>query len=125
MKNITTKLFALIVIAVLGTSCGVSSALQLNQHASVTNVTLSEANFKVVGRAKGIATQEYILMIGGIDKAGLYANAKADLMNNANLTGTSKALVNITAEEHTSGVPPFYIKRSVTYSADVVEFNQQ
>lgn len=124
MKNLIITMLALSSMAVLTSSCGVSSALELNQHNSVTNVTLCEANFKVAGRVKGSASQKYILMIGGINKTGLYATAKSELMNNAGLTGSSKALVNITAEEHTAGVPPFYIKRTVTYSADVIEFEK-
>jgi hypothetical protein len=52
----------------------------------------------------------------------LYSRAKADMMENAALTGSSKALINIIAEEHLSGVPVFYMKRTIIYSADVIEF---
>lgn len=44
------------------------------------------------------------------------------MMSKANLLNTSKAVINIVTEEHVGGVPPFYFKRTVTVSANVVEF---
>ncbi len=123
MKKLKLNLHLLPVLFIfVFASCGVNSALQVNHNTTVTNVTLSNANFKVTSRVMGTASQEYIMCIGAIDKTSLYANAKADLMQKANLVGSAKALINIIAEEHVGGVPPFYFKRTVTYTADIIEF---
>lgn len=125
MKRQNIILAALLGLSVsVLSSCGISSALQLNHYATVTNVTLSNANYKVMEHVTGSSTQEYILMIGAMNKPALYSRAKSDLMQNAKLSGSAKALINIIAEEHAGGVPPFYIKRTVTYSGDVIEFTK-
>jgi mitochondrial fission protein ELM1 len=64
----------------------------------------------------------YLYLIGGMNKKKLYENAYSDMMNKANLLNTSKAVINIVTEEHVGGVPPFYFKRTVTVSANVIEF---
>lgn len=124
MKTKIVLLSSLAMVAMLLSSCGINSALQVNQNATVTNVTLSNANYRVLNTVKGQASQPYILCIGAMSKTSLYANAKADLMKNADLKGGARALVNIIAEEHAGGVPPFYILRTITYSADVIEFTK-
>jgi hypothetical protein len=115
---ITIALFSFALLS----SCSVNQALQLNQNITLTQVNLGSANFKVLERVHGSAEHAYVCMIGIENKTDLYARAKADLMKNSNLTGTSKALINIIAEEHLGGLPPIYFKRTVTYSADVIEF---
>ena len=65
---------------------------------------------------------KYIFLIGGLKKKQLYENAYSNMMSKANLLNTSKAVINIVTEEHVGGVPPFYFKRTVTVSANVVEF---
>lgn len=44
------------------------------------------------------------------------------MIKNANLINGSKAIINVTTEEHFSGFAPFYVKRSITVSAQVIEF---
>jgi len=38
------------------------------------------------------------------------------------LTGSSKAVVNVTVEEHIAAFLIFYVRRTVTVSAHVIEF---
>ena len=82
---------------------------------------LSENNFDVVGQAVGQAEVSYVLIFGGKNKRQLYETAYADMMKSADLKG-AKALVNMVTEEHVGGVPPFYYTRTITVSANVVEF---
>jgi len=118
-----TKAFYLIIIIPILTSCGVSSALVLNQNQNTTHVHLGSNNYKVAGSATGFSEVEYIMLIGGLSKNQLYQNAYSDMVSKANLEG-SRALVNIITEEHVGGVPPFYIKRRITVSANIVEFTK-
>lgn len=104
-------------------SCGFNSALVLNNNQNSTQVQLSSNNYKVVDKVSGSAEVEYILMIGGLDKRQLYENAYSAMVTKANLAG-SKALINIVTEEHVGGVPPFYYKRTLTVSANVIEFTR-
>lgn len=123
MKSITFAASVLLLSFFL-TGCGFNSALILNHNQNNTQVLLSGNNFKVIDKVSGKAEVSYILMIGGLDTRQLYENAYSAMMDKANLTGGSKALVNIITEEHVGGVPPFYYKRTITVSAHVVEFTR-
>lgn len=103
-------------------SCGVSNAFVFNTNQNATQVHLSEANFKVAGKVTGSADVSYVLIFGGLQKKQLYAEAYADMVENANLSTGAKALTNVVTEEHVGGVPPFYYKRTITVSANVIEF---
>jgi hypothetical protein len=105
-------------------SCGVNSSLLLNHNQSVSQVQLASSNFKVTGRVSGKAEVRYICMIGGLRLRQLYNDAYSELIRNAGLVGGSKALINIVNEEHVGGVPPFYFKRTLTISANVIEFTK-
>lgn len=102
-------------------SCGVSHAFIFNHNQHATQVHLASNNFKVIDKVRGSEEVSYVLLIGGNTKKQLYANAYANMVNNAKLDG-SKALVNVLTEEHVGGFPPFYFKRTITVSAHVIEF---
>jgi hypothetical protein len=87
-------------------------------------VQLSGNNFKVIDKVMGTAEVTYILGIGGLDTRQLYQNAYSAMQDKANLTGSSKAIVNVITEEHLGGVPPFYYKRTITVSGYVIEFTR-
>ena len=127
MKSIikkTTIAAAVIFISALFTSCGMNSALILNHNQNNTQVQLASNNFKVLDKVMGTAEVTYICMIGGLDTRQLYQNAYSAMVDKANLTGGSKAIVNIVTEEHIGGVPPFYYKRTITVSGHVIEFTK-
>ena len=114
----------LFLFAFMFTACGVNNAVLLNTNQNVTQVNLSSNNYKVVDKISGSAEVEYVLLIGGMRYKQLYANAYAAMMEKANMVGSSKAIVNLVTEEHFGGVPPFYIIRTVTVSANVIEFQK-
>ncbi len=115
---------ALLLLAVFISSCGVSTALISNHNQNATEVQLSGNNFKVVDQVSGSSEVSYVFMIGGMNKRQLFENAYSDMMKKANLMNSSKAIVNVMTEEHVSGFAPFFIRRTVTVSAYVIEFTR-
>jgi hypothetical protein len=115
---------AILLLGSLLSGCGFNNAIILNHNQNSTQVQLAGNNFKVIDKVSGKAEVSYILMIGGLDTRQLYENAYSAMMDKANLTGGSKAVVNIVTEEHIGGVPPFYYKRTITVSANVIEFTR-
>ena len=113
---------ALMITVLLLNSCGVNHALITNQNQNSTQVHLADNNFEVVQKVTGSAEVNYVLFVGGINKRQLYENAYADMVKKADLMSDSKALINIISEDHSGGVPPFYVKRTITVSAHVIKF---
>lgn len=124
ITNIMKKIAGILIIIMLFSSCGVNSALVLNHNINNTQVQLSSNNYRVVDRISGSAEVEYILLIGGLNKKQLYENAYSAMVSKANLINSSRALVNVVTEEHIGGVPPFWYKRTITVSANVIEFTK-
>lgn len=121
MKNLWILVILISSLLTLN-SCGINNALVLNQNQNATQVELSGNNYKTIERVSGSAEVEYVLLIGGMNRTQLYANAYAEMLKKADLMTNSRALVNIVTEEHIAGVPPFYYKRTITVSAHVIEF---
>lgn len=111
-------------LAVFLNSCGLSTAFISTQNQNSTQVQLSNNNFKVLDKVSGSSSVKYIVYIGGLNKRQLYENAYSAMVNKANLTGGPRALINVLTEEHIGGVPPFYIVRTITVSANVIEFTK-
>lgn len=105
-------------------SCGVGSALVVNQNQNTTHVHLSSNNYKIVGSATGSSEVSYILIFGGLSKKQIYENAYADMVSKANLESGSRALANIMTEEFIGGFPPFAYTRRITVSCKIIEFTR-
>jgi hypothetical protein len=123
MKKLSIPVFAIILLFSLN-SCGVNNAFVVNTNQNSTQVSLSQANYKVVGKASGTDEVSYVLIFGGMRKKQLYANAYARMVEKADLSSGAKALTNLVTEEHVGGVPPFYYTRTITVSANVIEFTK-
>ncbi|MDO5105076.1 MAG: hypothetical protein Q4D72_04180 [Capnocytophaga sp.] len=93
----------------------------MNSH--TTEVVLSKKNFKVVDRVKGEASDFYVLGLFGGMKKSLIEQARAEMLQKANLLDSSKAIVNETVEIHNAQFVLFS-KYTVTVSANVVEFTE-
>ena len=115
---------ALLLIAITLNSCGIGHAYVTNYNQNATEVHLSQNNFKVIDQVSGSSETSYVLAIGGVDKRQLYENAYSAMLKKANLLNGSKAIINVMTEEHVSGFAPFYIRRTITVSAQVVEFTR-
>ncbi|MBD0831315.1 DUF6567 family protein [Aestuariibaculum sediminum] len=118
MKKITL-LFALLTI--LTTSCATHNGLTRNMNQNNTEVVLSQNNFKIIKTVKGFAKATYILGIGGHSKNGLVSEAKSNMLENANLEGTSRAIINETVEIKGSAFP-FVGTHKVIVSGQIIEF---
>lgn len=105
-------------------SCGIGIALTTNHNQNATEVHLSQNNFKVIDQVSGSSQAAYVLAIGGTKKRQLYENAYATMMKKANLLNSSKAIINVMTEEHFSGFAPFFVRRTITVSAQVIEFTR-
>ena len=114
----------LLLLAVFFCSCGISTALVTNHNQNATEVHLSENNFKVIDQVSGSSEVSYVLAIGAMNKRQLYENAYSTMMKKANLLNGSKAIINVMTEEHVSGFAPFFVRRTITVSAQVVEFTR-
>jgi hypothetical protein len=123
MKKISLY-FALLMLVVSISSCGIGHAYVTNHNQNATEVHLSESNFKVIDQVSGSSEVSYVLAIGGTKERQLYQNAYSAMMKKANLLNGSKAVINVMTEEHVSGFAPFYVKRTITVSAQVVEFTK-
>lgn len=129
MKTINLiKKHAIIAMAavsmVLFSGCGISSGLynQFSVHCANTNVVLQKNNFKVVGSVSGESSATYIVGIG-LNKETLVAKAKQSMIDNAKLDGTSKAIINVTVEEHVTFIL-VYVERKIKVHGTVIEFTE-
>ena len=123
MKKVSIY-FVLLLLTTFLTSCGIGHALVTNHNQNATEVHLSGNNFKVVDQVSGSSETSYVLAIGGMNKRKLYENAYSTMMKKANLLNSSKAIINVMTEEHVSGFAPFFVRRTITVSAHVVEFTR-
>ncbi|WPR70372.1 DUF6567 family protein [Flavobacterium sp. NG2] len=127
MKKINQKIVIYSVLLLLATflnSCGIGHAYVTNHNQNATEVRLSENNFKVIDQVSGSSKTSYVLAIGGMNKRQLYENAYSIMMKKANLINGSKAVINVMTEEHLSGFAPFFVRRTITVNAQVVEFTR-
>ena len=111
-------------LAVFLNSCGFGHAIITNHNQNATEVHLSGNNFKVIDQVSGSSEASYVLAIGGLNKRQLYENAYSTMMKKANLLNGSKAIINVMTEQHFSGFFPFFVRRTITVSAQVVEFTR-
>ena len=115
---------AMLSFAAFLSSCGIGTALVANHNQNATEVHLSQNNFKVIEQVSGSSEVSYVLGIGGVNKRQLYENAYSAMMKKANLVNGSKAIINVMTEEHVSGFAPFFVRRTITVNAQVVEFTK-
>lgn len=120
MKRLIALLLLLLVTATLS-SCGANYAVTGNYNLNTTQVQLASNNYQIINKVSGSADVSYICMIGGLSKEQLYENAYSAMMANAGLVG-SRAVINVVTEEHIGGFIPFYYTRTITVSANVIEF---
>ncbi|SFH05902.1 DUF6567 family protein [Pedobacter insulae] len=114
----------LLSLATFFSSCGIGTAIVSNHNQNATEVHLSANNFKVVDQVSGSSETSYVLGIGGTKQRQLYENAYSVMMKKANLLNGSKAIINVMTEEHVGGFAPFFVKRTITVSAQVIEFTR-
>jgi len=123
MKNLIFLLLSISVLITLS-SCGANYAVTENYNLNNTQVQLSNANFNIVDKISGSSNASYVFFIGGLGEHQLYENAYSRMMSKADLTKGSRAVCNVLTEEQVEGFIPFYWTRTVTVSANVIEFTK-
>lgn len=105
-------------LPLLFTSCGISNSATSNSNLHQTQVVLSQANFRVVGTARGECTQNYWFGIGGLSKESLGQSAMSAMYENANL---------LTPTQGDSGLPNprAIINVSVSYKSKLILVHNQ
>lgn len=120
----TNKTIFLSIALLIGLSaCGVNQAWILNQNQHAIQVQLSKKNYRNIGQVSGTAEVSYVLIFRGANKRVLYNAAYRDMLDKAELT-SARSLTHVLSEEHIGGVHPFFYKRTVTVSAQLIEFTE-
>ncbi|MDR0750868.1 MAG: hypothetical protein LBF62_15035 [Tannerellaceae bacterium] len=115
------KIYLFLLPALLFTGCGFHNGLTHNANVNNTNVILSERNFRVVSNVQGTSETFYIFGFGGMSQSAMIAEAKAQILQQTDMIGKSRALVNEIVEEHRSIL--FIVgKKKITVTAQLIEF---
>lgn len=119
------------IVAVMGSlllmcnSCGISQQMASNVNAQETEVVLAKKNYKVIGNVTGESTQKYVFGIGGLSRKSLNQSALADMYNNADLNGKSRAVVNASVVAKTKFIlSPIYTETKVIATGTLIEFTE-
>lgn len=128
IKSITMKknllFLALIAIMFSMTSCSLHDPLTHNLNQNSTNVVLQDNNYTIVQKVRGESQADYFFYLGGFRKKGLIEEARTNMLENANLIGSSKAVVNETVEMSITSYLGIYNIIKVNVSGYVVEFTE-
>lgn len=108
-------------IALLCTSCGVQRSSTSNTNVTQTEVLLAKKNYKVIGTVRGESTQNYWFGIGGLSKKSVAQAAMSDMYNNADLTGKSRAVINVNIV-HKNTFALIFCKNKAVATGTVIEF---
>jgi len=115
------KMFLLIFALVLIVSgCGIHEGLTSNLNNHNTEVVLSSNNYKIVKRVQGTSSGVSVFGFGGSFNA-MIADARKEMLENADMVGTSRAIINETVEVNRKVFVVVSIK-TITVSGYVIEF---
>lgn len=118
-------LFFTLFAALFGmTSCSVHDGMTRNLNQNSTNVILQDNNYTIVQKVRGESEADYFFYFGGFRKKGLIEEARANMLENANLVGSSKAVINETVEVSISSFLGIYNIMKITVSGYVIEFTE-
>ena len=129
MKNklfIFMKKVLLMLVAAMGllmSSCGIHQDATSNYNQLQTQVVLNQANFEVVGTAKGECTQVYIFGIGGMSKKSMSESATSEMHKNATLRG-SQAIINSNVNFKYTTILGVYTTVTATANGTIIEFKK-
>ena len=105
-------------------SCQLHSPTAVNLNQNSTNVVLQDNNYKIVQKVRGESQADYFFYLGGFRKKGLIEEARAVMLENANLVGSSRAVINETVETSVTTFAGIYSNIKVTVSGYVIEFTE-
>ncbi len=109
------------IVSLCLTGCGAAvHSNGLNADAILTNVTLTENNYRIVGESIGTASATYVFGIGGLSRRAVTENATADMIRNADLRGP-QAIINKTVDVKIRNYI-IVVEVDVTVSGQIIEF---
>lgn len=117
-------LFVLVATLFGVSSCSLQDPMTRNLNQNLTNVVLQDNNFKIVQKVRGEAQADYLFYFGGFRKKGLIEEARAEMLENANLIGSSRAVINENVEMSVTSFAGIFSYVKVTVSGYVVEFTE-
>ena len=117
-------LFVLVATLFGVSSCQLHSPVAANLYQNNTNVVLQDNNYKIIQKVRGEARADYFFYFGGFRKKGLIEEARAEMLESANLVGSSKAVINETVETSLTTIAGIYTNVKVTVSGYVIEFTE-
>ena len=117
-------LFVLVATLFGVSSCQLHSPVAANLYQNNTNVVLQDNNYKIIQKVRGEAQADYFFYFGGFRKKGLIEEARAEMLESANLVGSSKAVINETVETSLTTIAGIYTNVKVTVSGYVIEFTE-
>lgn len=113
---------AMLLALITTSSCKYNYGLTHNENHHQTQVVLGEKNYRIVKYVEGDAYARYLFGIGGGNaKRGIIARARQNMLRNAGLLGTSRAIINETVEVSSTHIF-FYTEVRYLVSAYIVEF---
>jgi hypothetical protein len=113
----------IVAVAMLTTSCGVSTHFTHNRNVNETVVELNQKNFEVKREVNGVAAATYVFGIGGLSRKAIQSNAHSEMMKNADLKG-SEIVINPVIEVKRQFVLPFVFRVRVASYGYVIEFTK-
>ena len=121
--NSIKKVGFFILLTVLFSACRTTyRGMTTNENHHQTQVVLSENNYRIVKYVEGDASARYVLFFGGNgSERGLVARARENMLRNAGLIGSSRAVINETVERRVKETL-FSVEVRYIVSAYVVEF---
>lgn len=116
MRKTISKLSIIACLFLIFSSCAVHTGLMAD------SASINSNNFRIVSHAKGDAEATYIFGIGGLDRSGLVAEAKEDLLEKYPLK-ENQIMANVTVDFKFSFYF-FVVKSKALVTADIVEFKE-
>ena len=90
-------------------------------HSIRTDVQLSQANYTVLKTVSGSAEADYFFNMGP-NKQDLYAQAKRDMISQADLIGGSRAIITVPPDTQETFFGFIWTQKKVYVSGEVIEF---
>ena len=121
MKKILGAIFAIAIAFSLSSCISAHMGLPHNVNNNTTNVVLQGGNYEIIQRVEGSATGTLLFGFIPLNSQTVVNNARSQMLQSANLVGSSRAIINETVEKEVV-VNPFVGRRIVTISAYVIEW---
>ncbi|MDR2586322.1 MAG: hypothetical protein LBC84_08960 [Prevotellaceae bacterium] len=119
MKRVFCMLFVVSVVLSL-VSCGVHMGVPSTINNNISNVVLQKNNYRIIQKVQGQRTATWVLGIGGAFRP-LVEKARSEMLKDASLLGSAKAIINESVEVNEKFFLLFGF-RTITVSAYVIEF---